>query len=151
MTFIPGEQGKKVNFWVEQGTKAILGNMEHKKTIFDSGGTGKQAYLFQGNKGTVIPLGGTHKRSNFQTIHQFMCLFIRLSTRHTKLCLWSTDTMYVKTCILYPSNIHCNVWPHTMINTTFAGDIWSVIVVLGILLKHALCHESHVSLIFMIL
>ena len=64
------------------GSKAILGNMEHKKTIFDSWGTGKQAYLFQGNKGTVIPLGGFHKRSNFQTIHQFVCLFIRLSTRH---------------------------------------------------------------------
>ena len=65
MTFIPGEQGKKVKFLVEQSTKAILGNMEQKKTIFDSWGTGKQAYLFQGNKGTVIPLGGSHKRSNF--------------------------------------------------------------------------------------
>ena len=82
MTFIPGEQGTKVTFWVEQGTKAILGIMEHKKTIFDSWGTGKQAYLFQGNKGTVIPLGGSHKRSNFQTSHQFVCLFIRLSTCH---------------------------------------------------------------------
>ena len=87
MTFIPGEQGKKVKILVEQGTKAILGNMEHKKTIFDSWGTGKQAYLFKGNKGTVIPLGGSHKRSNFQTIHKFVCLFIRLSTRHTKLYL----------------------------------------------------------------
>ena len=100
MTFIPEEQGTKVKFWVEEGTKAILGNMEHKKTIFDSWGTGKQAYLFQGNKGTVIPLGGSHKRSNFQTIHQFVCLFIRLSTRHIKWCLWSTDSMHVKTCIL---------------------------------------------------
>ena len=77
MTFIPGEQG----------TKAKLGNMEHKKTIFDSLGTVKQACLFQGNKGSVIPLGGSHKRSNFQTIHQFVCLFIRLSTCHIKLCL----------------------------------------------------------------
>ena len=31
MTFIPGEQGTKVKFSVEQSTKAILGNMEHKK------------------------------------------------------------------------------------------------------------------------
>ena len=77
MTFVPGEQGKK----------AVLGNMEHKKTIFDSWGPGKKPYLFQGNKGTVIPLGGSHKRSNFQTIHQFVCLFIRLSTCHIKLCL----------------------------------------------------------------
>ena len=87
MIFIPGERGTKVKFLVEQGTKAILGNMEYKKTIIDSWGTGKQAYLFQGNKGTVILLGGSHKRSNFQTIHQFVCLFIRLSTRHIKLCL----------------------------------------------------------------
>ena len=42
MTFIPGEKGLKV-ILVEQGSKAILGNMEHKKTIFDSWGTGKQA------------------------------------------------------------------------------------------------------------
>ena len=79
--------GNKGQILVGTGTKAILGNMEHKKTNFDSWGTGKQAYLFQGNKGTVIPLGGSHKRSNFQTIHQVVCLFIRLSTRHIKLCL----------------------------------------------------------------
>ena len=40
MTFIPGELGANV-ILVEQGTKAILGNMDHKKTIFDSWGTGK--------------------------------------------------------------------------------------------------------------
>ena len=111
MTFITGEQGTKVKFWVAQGTKAILGNMEHRKTIFDYWGTGKQAYLFQGNKGTVIPLGGSHKRSNFQTIHQFVCLFISLSTRHIKLCLWSTDSMYVKTCILI---VLCILFKHTL-------------------------------------
>ena len=87
MTFIPGEQGTKVKFIVEQDTKAILGNMEHKKTIFDSWGTGKQEYLFQGHKGTVIPLGGSYKRSNFKTIHQFVCLFTRLSIHHINLCL----------------------------------------------------------------
>ena len=113
MTFIPGEQETKVKFWVEQGTKAILGSMEHKKTIFDSWGTGKQAYLFQGNKGTDVPLGGSH---------------ICLSTRHIKLCLWSTDScelqnMYIKILsFAFSSNIHCNLWPHTMINTTFAVE-----------------------------
>ena len=79
--------GNKGQILSGTGYKAILGNMEYKKTIFDSWGTGKQAYLFQGNKGTVIPLRGSHKRSDFQTIHQFVCLFIRLSTRHIKLCL----------------------------------------------------------------
>ena len=29
-----------------------------RKQIFDFGGTGEQANLFQGNKGTGIPLGG---------------------------------------------------------------------------------------------
>ena len=69
----------------------------------------------------VIPLGGSHKRSNFQTIHQFVCQFIRLSTRHIiiiiiiiiiiKLCLWSTDSMYVKTCILIAL---CILFKHTL-------------------------------------
>ena len=54
---------------VERGTKAILGIMEHKKNNFLFLGNREQAYLFQGNKGPVIPLGGSHKRSNFQTIH----------------------------------------------------------------------------------
>ena len=105
MTFIPGEQG----------TKAILGNMEHKKTIFDSWGTGKQAYLFQGNKGTVLPIGGSHKHSNFQAIHQFVCLFICLSTRHIKLCLWSTDSRERQ-------NMHINCPLHTLQTYTVICD-----------------------------
>ena len=74
MESLPGvlETGEMTFIPMEQGTKAIFGNMEHKKTIFDSLGTGKQACLFQGNKGTVIPLGGSHKHYNFQTIHQFV-------------------------------------------------------------------------------
>ena len=47
----------------------------------------EQAYLFQGNNEMAIPLGGSNKRSNFQTNHQFVCLFIRLSTRPIILCL----------------------------------------------------------------
>ena len=79
--------GNKCQILSGTGYKGNIENMEHKKTIFDSWVTGKQAYLFQGNKGMVIPLGGSHKRSNYQTIHQFVCLFFRLSTRHIKLCL----------------------------------------------------------------
>ena len=93
---------------------AILGNMEHKKTNFDSWGTGKKVYLFQGNKGTVIPLGGSHKRSNFQSIHQFVCLFIRLSTRHIHVlnCVSEALTaLNVKTCILI---FLCIFFKHTL-------------------------------------
>ena len=79
--------GNKGQILSGTGYKGNIGNMEHKKTIFDSLGTGKPAYFFQGNKRTVIPLGGSYERSNFLTIHQFVCLFIRLSTRHIKLCL----------------------------------------------------------------
>ena len=80
-------KGNKGQILSGTGYKGNIGKYGDQKTIFHSWGTGKQAYLFQGNKGTVIPLGGSHKRSNFQTIHQFVCLFIRLSTRHIKLCL----------------------------------------------------------------
>ena len=120
MTFIPGEQGTNVTFWVEQGT--VLGFMEHKKTIFDSWGTGKQAYLFQGNKGTVIPQGGSHKRSDFQIINQFGCLFIRLPTRHIKWCLWSTGSCERQNMQINCPLTYSNLWPHTMINTTFAVE-----------------------------
>ena len=48
------------NFEGNRGTKTILGNREHKKTNLDFWGTGEQANLFQGNKGTGTPtsLGG---------------------------------------------------------------------------------------------
>ena len=49
--FISGEQMQ--NFEGNRGTKTILWNREHKKTIFFI--FGKQANLFQGNKGI-----GTH-------------------------------------------------------------------------------------------
>ena len=59
--FISGEQGNKGQ--ILRGTKKILGNRAHRKQIFNSGGTGEQANLFQGNKGTGTPppLGGPHK------------------------------------------------------------------------------------------
>ena len=99
MGYLPGFSGNRGNDIYSRGTgnkgqilsgtgyKGNIGKYGDKKTIFYSWGTGKQAYLFQGNKGTVIPLGGSYKRSNFQTIHQFVCLFTRLSTCHIKLCL----------------------------------------------------------------
>ena len=50
------------------GTKTILGNREHRKQIFDFWGTGEQAHLFQGNKGTgtPLPLGGPHCYFTYQ-------------------------------------------------------------------------------------
>ena len=56
--FISGEQGNKGQ--ILRGTKTILGNREHKKQMFDFLGTGEQANLFQGKKGTGTPLGGPH-------------------------------------------------------------------------------------------
>ena len=54
MTFIPGEQGTKVTFSVEQGTKAILGNMEHKKNNF----------RFLGNKETSLFISGEQENGS---------------------------------------------------------------------------------------
>ena len=48
-----GEQ--RPNF---ERTKTILGNRKHTKTHFNVWGTGQQANLFQGNKGTSTNLGG---------------------------------------------------------------------------------------------
>ena len=100
--------GNKGQILSGTGYKCNIGNMEHKKTIFDSWGTGKKTYLFQGNKGAVIPLGGSHKRYNFQTIRQCVCLFIRLSTRHTLNCvskhayLFTLHTLQTYTVICDP-------------------------------------------------
>ena len=48
------------NYEGNRGTKTILGNRQHKKTIFDLGRIGEQANLSQGNKGTGTPLGGPY-------------------------------------------------------------------------------------------
>ena len=53
MAFFPGEQ--MPHFEGNRGTKTILGNREHKKTKFQFLGTGEQANLFQGYKGTGAP------------------------------------------------------------------------------------------------
>ena len=50
------------NFEGNRGTKTILGNRKYKKQIFDFLGTGEQANLFQGNKGTGTPWEGLSKR-----------------------------------------------------------------------------------------
>ena len=50
--FISGEQRQILR---GMGTKTILGNREHKKTIFHFWGTGEQANLFRESKGTGTP------------------------------------------------------------------------------------------------
>ena len=42
------------------GIKAILGNREHRTSIYWFWGTVEQSDLFHGNKGTGTPLGGSH-------------------------------------------------------------------------------------------
>ena len=70
--FISEEQGSKEQRWRETRKQRLLGNREHKKTIFDcfyfffyffflggggwvGGGVGDQANLFHGHKGTGTP------------------------------------------------------------------------------------------------
>ena len=48
------------NFEGNRKIQTILGTMVHRKQIFDFGGTGEQANLFQVNKGTGTLLGGSH-------------------------------------------------------------------------------------------
>ena len=56
MAFISGEQGNKGQIWGEQGNKDNSGGTGNsRKQIFDFWGTGEQANLFQGNKGTGTP------------------------------------------------------------------------------------------------
>ena len=54
-TFIPGEQGTKVKFWLEQGTNAILGNMEHKLQFSILGETGNKSIYFRGTRERLSP------------------------------------------------------------------------------------------------
>ena len=61
--FISGEQGIKGQILRGTGEQREYWGTENiKKQIFDFGGTGEQANLFQGNKGisTPPPLGGPH-------------------------------------------------------------------------------------------
>ena len=53
--YFRGTWDQRPNFEGNRETKTILGNREHRKQIFDFGGTGEQANLFQGNKGTGTP------------------------------------------------------------------------------------------------
>ena len=71
MTFIQGEQGTKVEFRVEQGTKAILGtwNISKQFSILWEQGNNPIYFREQGNgyPPRRVPFP-SHKRSNFQTI-----------------------------------------------------------------------------------
>ena len=54
-----GEQGNKGQILRGTGEqRQYFGTGNIRKQIFDFGGTGEQANLFQGNKGTGTPLGG---------------------------------------------------------------------------------------------
>ena len=55
-----GEQGNKGHIWRGTGEQRHYWRTGNIKQIFDFGGTGEQANLFQGNKGTGSPLGGPH-------------------------------------------------------------------------------------------
>ena len=59
MGIISGEQGDKGQILRGTGEqRQYLGTGNIRKQIFDFWGTGEQASLFQGNKGTGTPLGG---------------------------------------------------------------------------------------------
>ena len=60
--FISGEQGNKGQILRGTGEKRqYWGTGNIRKQIFDFWGTGEQANLFQGNRGTGNPLGGPLK------------------------------------------------------------------------------------------
>ena len=68
--FISREQGNKgqiLRGTGEQRQYWRTGNI--RKQIFDFWGTGEQANLFQGNKGTGTPLGGPHSFSTASLRH----------------------------------------------------------------------------------
>ena len=83
--FISREQGNKCLILRGSGEqRQYLGLGEHREQIFDFWGTGEQAILFQGNKGTGTPpppLGGPHlclklKRiSQRKAFQQFLCSY----------------------------------------------------------------------------
>ena len=57
--FISGEQGNKGQILRGTGEqRQYWGTGNIRKQVFDFWGTGEQANLFQGNKGTGTPLGG---------------------------------------------------------------------------------------------
>ena len=59
--FISGEQGNKGQILRGTGEqRQYWGTGNIRKQIYDFWGTGEQANLFQGNKGTSTPLGGPH-------------------------------------------------------------------------------------------
>ena len=84
MVLFQGNREQRSHFEWNRLQGQYWGSWNIKKNNFRFLGNRETILLFQGNKGTVIPLRGSHKRSDFQTIQYFVCLFIRLSTRHIK-------------------------------------------------------------------
>ena len=90
-----GEHGDEGIFSGEQrsknegnrGTKAILGNREHRKSRFWFWGTGDKGHLFQGNKGTGTP--PPPKASSPCDVHghthtAVLCILCVFSTRESQ-------------------------------------------------------------------
>ena len=73
--FISGEQGNKGQILRGTGEQRhYWGTGNLRKQIFDFWGTGEQANLFQGNKGTGTP-GGPHKSPSISNSNQSRAVF----------------------------------------------------------------------------
>ena len=68
--FISGEQGNKAQILRGTGEqRQYWGTGNIRKQVFDFWGTGEQADLFQGNKGTGTPLGGPQNQLSMKLLH----------------------------------------------------------------------------------
>ena len=160
MTFIPGEQGTKVKFWVEQGTRQYWGTSNIRKQFSILGEQGNKPIYFRGTRERLSPYEGLisvpiFKPSTSLFVCSSVCQHVILNCVSEALTAVNVKTcILIVLCILFKNTLQF-VTPyhdqHHICSRVCSRDIWSVIVVLGILLKHALCHKSHISLIFMIL
>ena len=90
--FISGEQGNKCQILRGTGEqRQHWGTGNIRKQIFDFLGTGEQANLFQGNKGTGTPLGGPHYLSYFKFDAAYILSFILI--KPAKLFSFSTQIL----------------------------------------------------------
>ena len=78
-----GNWGSKGKFLGEQGTKTILGNMEHKKTNFRFLGNRGTSQFISGEQGNRYPLGGP------QCLCHWLLLWLLSVVRSKAVILWS--------------------------------------------------------------
>ena len=93
--FISGEQ--RSNFEGNRGTKTIWGTGNIRKQMFDFWGTGEQANLLQGNKGTGTP--PSWEGLDNDVAHMVATIFILVA--HLKFHLKRGNIMY--TCTKSPA------------------------------------------------